>query len=297
MKSPLCNISLIKVVATCFILVGVLLMIAGQWEGVYAQRVTDTPTPTETTFKVKINGNLNGPNLAKLRMQLQYQAINATKAVKDALCGRTVYITEVKTGKQYLGIIPCNQGGVYILKQRPRELLNYYQFINAKTGKGKTITSKEFGDISTYINKFETYHPLDQCGSCGALAGSAPISPPVFVFPTFPSMSDGQSATSPPLTTPTPPSLMALPLISTAESSLSSPLSPTCTPSPVFTPSPTASMTVIPVQASGSNSKLAGTIKPPTDQLLNGILAYSIYALLLIPLIILAIIWKRLRLS
>lgn len=319
------NQKIFRVFLALSILLGMLLAQVTAWSQVYAQ-ASDTPTPTETRFKISNDGQgFCGPDLAKLYLKLQYQVIEATRSVKGVLCGRLVIIQDEKTHKDYLGFVPCNRGGgPYIFETRPRELLGYYQLVNVKFKNGKKIYSKEFGELKKYISTFETYYPLEQCSKCGSI--SAPIAPPGFIFP-------GQN----PTTTPIPPLAAAVFPSSgllgvdpnylsqdmefafpsqppPAENELNDPAStPASLPlseviqAPasqlVQTDIPAATLTPTPVilpTSTPTNSKVIGpigNIKPPTDDPLLSALGYSLYAFLLIPLIVLLIIWRRSRLA
>jgi hypothetical protein len=279
------NKSFIRIFISITLVLGLLLLQAMLWTGVSAQQPTKTPEPTETLFRLPISGNYCGPGLGKLNLELQYRIINATKAVKGALCGRMVFIKDVKTGVDYLGLVPCSRGSVYILKQRPKELLNYYQFVGAKIVKGKAVHSEEFGDITQYITKFQTYYPLDQCASCGNLPGTGPISPPEYAFPT-PSPVSGLGGFLTPIPAPTTSTPQFLAQAMKLPASI-----PTLTPTSTATP--TISPTATPV--SHTPGVMRQETKPPANQPLDRILSYALYTFLLVPLFFLAILWKRTR--
>jgi len=171
-----------RVIMAIVLSLGLLLVQATVWSQVYAQS-TSTPTATETLFKIGGGGNnFCGPDLARLYMELQYQAMQATRRVKGAVCGRLVIIQDVKSKKEYIGLNPCNRpDGPYIFNMRPNQLLTYYMLVDVKIKKGKVIYSKDFGPVSRYITHFSTFYRIDDCYSCGYLP--APISSPPFVFP------------------------------------------------------------------------------------------------------------------
>lgn len=90
----------------------------------------------------------------------------AVKKIPE-LCGRLVFLSDVKTGLKTIGLEPCNGAKPYIFHAGPRELLNYYKFWNVKTQVGQEIIDPKFGKLDTYIIDFETYIPLNHCGDCG----------------------------------------------------------------------------------------------------------------------------------
>jgi hypothetical protein len=281
--------SFLRIFIPISLVLGLLLLQAMLWTGASAQQPTITPEPTETTFKIPSQNNYCGSDLAKLYLDLQFRVINATKAVKGTLCGRLVLIKDYKTGVDYLGLVPCNRGGVYILKQRPKELLNYYQFVDTKFGKGKTVYSKEFGEITQYITKFQTYYPLDQCSSCGNLPGAGPVKPPEFAFPT-PSPVSGLGGFLTPIPAPTTSTPQLLAQALNPRRSIPT-LAPTATDAPTLTATPTPA-------ASPENSQLDVMdleSKPPTRQPLDRIMSYGPYTFVLVPLLFLVLLWKRTR--
>ncbi len=283
-----------------------------------------TPTPTETPFRFKASGGNCGPDLAKLQLTLQSRVYQLTRAVNGTFCGSLVILHEKKTNKEYLGLLPCSgKGEPYIFQTRPRELLNYYQFVNIKFRKGKRINTNEFGELNRYIASFQTYYPLDQCSKCGFV--SQPVSPPEFLFP-------GGS----PSATPAPPSAAILNSVNTwlesGEGFSSSDLSfvfPTPTINSGRTESPTpsrtaelalspepevspASQTILQnkvTQAEGSSPALTPSPtathspmnivlendEPPADLPEESTMSYSLYTLILVPLMVLGIIWRRSR--
>ena len=310
-----------RVLLALVISLGLLYIPAIAWSNVYAQ-VSEVPTPTDTPFKFSSSGNC-GVDYTKLYLQIQYQNIRSERSIKEALCGRLVILQDKKTKKDLLGFMPCNKGGgPYIFATRPRELLDYYQLVNAKIKKGKKIFIKDYGVINKYIQTFETYYPLDQCSSCGTV--SLPGSKPVFIFP-------GQVPSATPIPTlqgnsnlagkwlgigltssrvagefvfPTAHSPVSQELVSSTTTSNTAAIverSPSATAIVNSLPEPEATATLthdIAPTSTPANLKIAGPvkeIKPPTEKPLLSALGYSLYTFLLIPLIIFLIIWRRSR--
>jgi len=169
----------------------------------------DFPTVTPTRINIGGQGGFCGVSKSRLIITLQNIVINATRSVTGVKCGRLVFIKNVEptkksrvtpekwngkpkkdTGKaaeEVLALLPCSGGGPLIFQIRPRELLDYYQFVNLKLGSGKTVYTEEYGSLSQYITTFETYYPLSSCNECSTLAQSYhPYSTSAFSFPGTP---------------------------------------------------------------------------------------------------------------
>jgi hypothetical protein len=319
---PAKNKKTYRIIMAIFLSLGLLLVQATVWSQVYAQ-ATSTPTVTETLFRIGGGGGANycGPDLARLYMDLQYKVIQATRRVKGAVCGRLVIIQDVKSKKEYIGLMPCNRpDGPYIFNMRPNQLLNYYMLVDVKIKKGKVIVSKDFGEVSRYITQFSTFYRIDDCYSCGYLP--APISSPPFVFPSPTSTNSASAFTSDIKGT-----LIALSgfqgFVTSSKyeygsaystgvpsESLDKEVDLTATPAPkqetlvppasISENSPAPYLTMTPTPEPGV-SQTQGVItanneKPPSVEPIS-FLNYSRYTLLLVPLIILVIILLRANMS
>jgi hypothetical protein len=94
------------------------------------------------------------------------------KTLKSTLCGKLVFLTDFKTGLQYIGLIPCGQATPIIFERRPAELYDYYRFAEAVIDTGPGIMTETYGRLSTYITKFKSYVPINNCNECSKAAGA-----------------------------------------------------------------------------------------------------------------------------
>lgn len=298
-----------RIIMLLILTLGLFSIQASFWPGISQQQPTRTPTATR--FIIGEGFNACGNGLANLNLSIQYQIIQETRAVKSSFCGRLVTLTQFRgknllpnkqVTRTLLGVVPCKGGGIYILNMRPRELYGYYEFVNVVKSTGRKINTKEFGPVSTYIDRFQTYYPLNNCSECGQISqGYVPFATQEVVFPVL---------TQPPSST------LIVPLIvpsATPESASPTPTaSPSLTPtqiSPSVTPvslesraAPIAQSTPAAPMLSGSFSSQGSQpfadvreLKPPTEPPKFGFLSYSLYTLVLIPLIVLVIIVRQKR--
>lgn len=323
-----------RFVLLLFLALGLFSFQAISWSG-RSVAAADLPTATPTRQKIVAQGGFCGINKSRLELSLQHIVINATRSVTSVKCGRLVFLTNVdsekrritpekpngkarkdtgKAAEEFIGLLPCSGGGPLIFQIRPRELLDYYQFVNLKLGSGKTIYTEDYGALSQYITSFETYYPLSSCNDCGTTSQSYyPYSTAEFIYPGTPQSSslapsiptfNQRTASSGlvfPTSTPT-----ATPTIApvTGSASTNSVLSlaqletfPFDTPTPLLSETRTVTLSVIDPIPTGhqptasphavsansdggsgpvSNSP-ASKIKPATFQANSGFFSYSIY--------------------
>ena len=105
------------------------------------------------------------------------QAALPMRETKPTLCGRLVFLQTVRTRENLLGLIPCGQFKPIIFDSRPAELHDFYRFTQAVTGAGREVMTADYGKISTYIFKFETYQPIKSCSECSLKAPPARPNP------------------------------------------------------------------------------------------------------------------------
>ncbi len=314
----------IRIILVVILAFGLFLVQSAVGSSVYAQQ--ETGTPTETRIRLVSNGGYCGPDLGKLNLSLQFQVIKATRSLKGTLCGRLVIIKDIKTKKDYLGLMPCTGGGPYIFATRPRELLNYYQLINVKFKTGNKIRAEGYGDLTRYIVNFDTYYPMVDCSGCGYLPGYAPVSTQSeFIFPgstpnstPSPLLAQAQLAVgggieesgSSDFVFPTPTTAFEMSDISLEPSKTPTPTansSPQLAPSAseglvalpqtqtsIPTPSPTIQAASLVTRAPAVISGVLNNTKPPIQPPF-GILGYSLYTFLLVPPIVFWILWRRAR--
>jgi len=99
----------------------------------------------------------------------------ADRTLKSTLCGRLIFLDDIKTGAKLIGLLPCGEGGPYIFNKRPDELHNFYRFHNVVIAKNKNaqIQTSNYGVIYTYIVKFEDYIAITSCGECSGFTSTA----------------------------------------------------------------------------------------------------------------------------
>ena len=85
----------------------------------------------------------------------------------ERLCGRLVFLKDIKTDLTTIGLQPCGGGKPYIFHVGPKDLYDYYQFENVKIGVGDVIRTAEWGNLNTYIVGFDSYRPINTCSDCG----------------------------------------------------------------------------------------------------------------------------------
>ena len=88
------------------------------------------------------------------------------------LCGELVFFTGSLAGYNQptvavMGLIPCGRSAPYILSQRPRDIVRFYQFRDPKISSGKMIFTEKYGCLDTYITGFKNYIGLESCADCG----------------------------------------------------------------------------------------------------------------------------------
>ncbi len=99
----------------------------------------------------------------------------ADRTIKSTLCGKLVFIDDIKTGAKLIGLIPCGESRPYIFDRRPGELHNYYRFRDVVITKDKnmSISTTNYGVLYTYISKFKDYVPINSCNECRDFAPTA----------------------------------------------------------------------------------------------------------------------------
>jgi hypothetical protein len=105
------------------------------------------------------------------------QASPLGRETKATLCGRLVFLQTLRTRQNLLGLIPCGQFKPIIFDSRPGELHDFYRFTQVVTGAGREVMTADYGKISTYIFKFETYTPIKSCSECSLKAPTATPDP------------------------------------------------------------------------------------------------------------------------
>lgn len=90
------------------------------------------------------------------------------------LCGELVFIdsynqikSNLKPTVSAIGLRRCNGGGILIFQIRPCDLIQFYQFRDAKIGTGKELCSEIYGCLDRYITTFQNYIGLESCAACG----------------------------------------------------------------------------------------------------------------------------------
>ncbi len=85
---------------------------------------------------------------------------------KNSLCGRLVFIENMKTGEKLIGLAPCGQTQPYIFDYRPNELHDYYRLLDVVIKKGTPVQTVNFGTLSTYITHFSVSTAIQDCNAC-----------------------------------------------------------------------------------------------------------------------------------
>jgi len=99
----------------------------------------------------------------------------ADRSQKASLCGKLIFLDDIKTGAKLIGLLPCGEGKPYIFNKRPDELFNYYRLNNVVIVKDKNmqVRTKDYGEIYTFIIKFEDYIAINSCGECSGFTYTA----------------------------------------------------------------------------------------------------------------------------
>jgi hypothetical protein len=85
---------------------------------------------------------------------------------KDTLCGKLVFLENMKTGEKLIGLAPCGQTQPYIFDYRPNELHDYYRLLDVVISKGPAVQTLNFGTLNTYITHFSVSTALQDCNAC-----------------------------------------------------------------------------------------------------------------------------------
>jgi hypothetical protein len=85
---------------------------------------------------------------------------------KDTLCGRLVFLENMKTGEKLIGLAPCGQTQPYIFSYRPNELHDYYRLQEVVIKKGDAVQTLNFGTLNTYITHFSVSTAIQDCNAC-----------------------------------------------------------------------------------------------------------------------------------
>jgi hypothetical protein len=104
---------------------------------------------------------------------------------RSRLCGKLLFLTDTKTGAKLIGLKSCDGSELFIFKQHPKELYNYYQFTDATITSG-SATSTQMGKISKYITGWQGYIEIHSCAECGSNPTPFPIPPPAPTQPPIP---------------------------------------------------------------------------------------------------------------
>lgn len=162
----------------------------------------------------------------------------------DRLCGKLVFLKDLKVEKYYLGLEVCGSGQILIFHTRPRELQKYYQLREAEINRGTEI-STDSGVYNQYIMTFKNYIPLNSCSECGRVMTSTPRE-------LVPTPQGTQNLVFP---TPTPRQPTAT-------------RTSTATPTAIaLSPSPTIQPTEVPASPTATQTLIANTTPPtPTFQ-------------------------------
>jgi hypothetical protein len=92
---------------------------------------------------------------------------------RSTLCGRLVFLEDLKTGARLIGLIPCNESRPLIFAARPGELFEFYRLTNVVIKKGDKVTTLAYGVLENYITRFESYKQIYSCRDCDPNAASA----------------------------------------------------------------------------------------------------------------------------
>lgn len=288
------------------VILGLLAVSVTMVQHAFAQ-ATATSIPSDTPYHFDFS------NPVGLQLTLQFRIIQFTQAVNSSLCGQLVIIHEKKSSKEYLGLKPCTKGGgPYIFVIRPREMLGAYQFVNAKIKTGKKINTEEFGVVNKYLSSFESYYPLEQCSKCGFV--SKPVVPPEFLPQStgqagelaqvtgqaVVGSGEGSSQIQPLFIFPTPRFLtMDTPTpVPTSSSTLEQPVEtskPTNAPVSNATGLPAPEVILEPVTAVNPTLPAPVNEEPPFNISQKSVVSYSLYTLILVPLMVAGILWRRSR--
>lgn len=85
---------------------------------------------------------------------------------KDTLCGKLVFLENMKTGEKLIGLAPCGQTKPYIFDYRPNELHDYYRLKDVVIRTGPLVPTSNFGAITTYITHFSGSSAIKDCNDC-----------------------------------------------------------------------------------------------------------------------------------
>jgi hypothetical protein len=103
--------------------------------------------------------------------------LNQSNRKPSTLCGRLVFLEDVKTGAKMIGLIPCNGSRPIIFAAGPAELYDYYRFTNVVIKKGDRVTTATYGTLENYITRFDSYKQIASCRECDSnAAGFQPAS-------------------------------------------------------------------------------------------------------------------------
>jgi hypothetical protein len=91
---------------------------------------------------------------------------------RSTLCGRLVFLEDLKTGARLIGLIPCNESRPLIFAARPGELFEFYRLTNVVIKKGDKVTTLAYGVLENYITRFESYKQIYSCRDCDPNAAS-----------------------------------------------------------------------------------------------------------------------------
>ena len=187
-------------------------------------RSAATSTPTRTPTPISFNVGYAGCNARKKILQAWLARVTGNPSA-NYVCGKLSIVKDNKTEKDVLVLAPCGKGSFYVLKVRPDELHEYYQFMNVQFVNGDKVYTDDYGILSKYINIFSGYFVLENCQGCGikpvfisdqeiifptSTGGATQIVtyPTLPVFPTYvevlPSLTPTRSLKGPtPVSTPT----------------------------------------------------------------------------------------------
>jgi hypothetical protein len=99
------------------------------------------------------------------------------RTLKPTLCGKLVFIDDIKTGAKLIGLIPCGESRPIVFSRRPGELHNFYRFQDVVSEKDKnmSISTTNYGVLYTFIIKFKDYVPIQSCSECKGFSPTATI--------------------------------------------------------------------------------------------------------------------------
>jgi hypothetical protein len=89
---------------------------------------------------------------------------------RSTLCGRLVFLEDVKTSAKMIGLVPCGENRPIIFAAGPAELYDFYRFTNVVIKKGDKITTMNYGTLEFYITRFDSYKQIYSCRDCDSTA-------------------------------------------------------------------------------------------------------------------------------